>query len=95
MFTRVATIIMINVVVMIAAIVLDRILNFLPPLWQFLVQVPALVLIVDAFRHWCLASAARLSLTERDINAAFFFASPLAALSSATLMSDVRSLLRY
>ena len=95
MLTRVAAIIAINGLVMIAAFILDRTLRTLPPAAQFVVQIPLLVIAVDEFRHWCLSNATRLGLTERDINAAFFFAAPLAALASASLLADTRALLRF
>jgi hypothetical protein len=90
MLRRAAAVIAINLVVMIAAFGLDRAMAPLSLAWQFTVQVPVLVLLVDEFRRWCLRT---LGLTESEVNGAFFFAAPLAALASDSLMTAIRETL--
>jgi hypothetical protein len=72
------------------SLLLDLLLSPLPPLLQFLIQVPAIVLLIEGGRDYVLANADRLGLTHRDINGAFFFAAPLAALAATSLFTDIR-----
>ena len=84
----------ISVTALMISLALDVIFAPLPPVAQFIVQIPILVLIVDAFRHWCLVRAAELGLSDADINASFFFAAPMAALGAGSLFSDIRGLIQ-
>ncbi len=76
------------------SLALDLLLSPLPPLLQFLIQVPAIVLLIEEGRTYALANETALGLTHRDINGAFFFAAPLAALAAASLFADVRKVIR-
>lgn len=74
------------------SLLLDLLLAPLPPALQFLVQIPALVLLIEECRRYALANADRIGLDTHDINGAFFFAAPLAALGAMSLFSDIRKL---
>ncbi len=91
---RYLSILVINITVLGAAFFMDSFMEPLSPGAQLFVQVPLLVLMVDEFRRWSLRKSEWFGLSKADINGAFFFASPLAALGSETLMSDIRSLIR-
>lgn len=84
----------ISVGALLISLVLDAIFAPLSPIAQFFIQVPILVLTIDAFRRWCLARAAEFDLTDADINASFFFAAPLAALGAGSLFADIKGLIR-
>jgi hypothetical protein len=92
---RYLSILAINLLVLIFAFILDSILEPLSPAAQLFVQVPLLVLAVDEFRRWTLTQSTWVGLSKADINGAFFFASPLAALGSDTLLNDIRSLMPF
>ena len=84
----------ISVGVLLLSLVLYTIFAPLPAALQFVIQIPLLVLIVDAFRHAITTHATAFELTESDINASFFFAAPLAAFGASSLFRDIRRLLR-
>ena len=80
----------ISIVALLISIALDRLLSSLSPVTQFLLQVPILVLLVDEGRR------ALLNYTELppdDVNGAFFFAAPMAALGATSLFADIRKTL--
>ena len=92
---RYVSILAINIIVLGFAFVLDTLLEPLSPTLQFFLQVPTLVLAIDEFRRWVLARADRFGLSELEINAAFFFSAPLAAVGSDTLLTDLRKLVPF
>lgn len=77
------------------SLILDRLLAPLSPMAQFFIQVPLLVLTIDAFRRWIIARGAEFALTDTDINASFFFAAPLAALGAGSLFRDIGRLIPH
>ena len=77
----------ISVAALLISIALDRLLAPLPTLLQFIVQVPLLVLIVDEGRRYLIQT---VGLPADDVNGAFFFAAPLAALGAASLFLEIR-----
>ena len=91
---RIALTLGISIVALLISIVLDILLAPLPPLFQFLIQVPALVIILDEFRRHAIGEAPRYGLTTEDVNGAFFLAAPLAAFGATTLFADIRRLMR-
>jgi hypothetical protein len=80
----------ISIVALLISIALDRLLSSLSPVTQFLLQVPILVLLVDEGRRALLAYT---ELPPDDINGAFFFAAPMAALGATSLFADIRKTL--
>ncbi len=90
---RYAFILGISLGTLLISLILDRIFAPLSPLAQFFIQVPVLVLAIDAFRRWILARGAEFELTDTDINASFFFAAPLAALGANSLFRDIGRLI--
>lgn len=92
---RIALIIGISIAALLISLILDMILSPLPPLVQFLVQVPAIVLIMDEIRRATLREAPKYDLTETDVNGAVFFASPLAAFAAVDLFRDLRRQLQF
>ena len=85
----------ISIAALLISLVLDTILSPLPPLFQFLIQIPAIVLIMDEARRITIREASRYDLTAEDVNGTFFFASPLAAFASFDLFRDLRRSLRF
>lgn len=82
----------ISIVTLLISIILDTLFAPLPHLIQFIVQVPILVLVVNAFRAAVLERIGDYGLTEFDVNGAFFFAAPLAAFGAKHLFGDLRRL---
>jgi hypothetical protein len=82
----------VSVVALLTSLVLDRLLAPLSALPQFLVQVPAVVLIMDEFRRLVLHHASAYGLTADDVNGTFFFAAPMAAFGAVSLFSDLKRL---
>ena len=80
----------ISIVALLISIALDRLLSSLSPVTQFLLQVPILVLLVDEGRRALLAYT---ELLPDDVNGAFFFAAPMAALGATSLVADIRKTL--
>lgn len=94
MIAHAALILAISTTVLVLSLILDALCAPLPPVAQFIVQIPLLVLAVDALRRAALARANTLGLSTDEINASFFFAAPLAAFGASTLFRDIRHLLR-
>ena len=86
---RIALIVGISIAALLISVILDMILSPLPTLIQFLIQVPAIVLIMDEIRREALRNAARFQLTADDVNGAVFFAAPLAAFAAIDLFRDL------
>ncbi len=89
-----ALILGVSITVLVLSIILDTLCAPLPPVVQFIVQVPVLVLAVDALRRAALARATDLELSSDEINASFFFAAPLAAFGASSLFRDIRRFIR-
>lgn len=87
---RAALTIGISIAALLISIVLDLLFAPLPPLAQFLIQIPALVLLLDEARRVVLREAAAYQLTHEDVNGAFFMAAPLAGLGAVSLFADIR-----
>ncbi len=81
----------ISFVAFLISIALDRLLAPLPPLAQFAVQVPLLVLLIDEGRRFLLHYT---QIPQEDVDGAFFFAAPLAALGATSLFMDLRKSFR-
>jgi hypothetical protein len=77
----------ISIVALLISITLDRLLAPLPPIIQFAIQVPLLVLLVDEGRRALLHYT---QIPKEDVDGAFFFAAPMAALGATSLFMDLR-----
>ncbi len=84
----------VSITVLTISVLLDALCAPLPPVAQFIIQIPLLVLAVDALRRAALARASTIGLSVDEINASFFFAAPLAAFGASTLFRDIRRILR-
>lgn len=91
---HVALILGVSITVLLISLTLDALCAPLPTVAQFIVQIPLLVLAVDALRRFALSRATRIGLSADEINASFFFAAPLAAFGATTLFADMRRTLR-
>jgi hypothetical protein len=80
----------ISIVALLISVALDTLLAPLPTALQVTIQIPALILSLDAFRQWL---HARIPPTI-DLNPMFFLTAPLAAFASPTLFRELRLLLR-
>lgn len=92
---RIALIIGISIAALLISLILDLILSPLPALIQFLVQVPAIVIVMDEIRRAALREAPKYGLTPEDVNGTVFFTAPLAAFASVDLFRDLRRSLRF
>lgn len=81
----------ISVAALLISIAIDRALAPLPTLLQFVIQVPLLVLIVDECRRYLIQTA---GFSTDDVDGAFFFAAPLAALGATSLFIELREKFR-
>jgi|LauGreDrversion4_2_1035121.scaffolds.fasta_scaffold1940016_1 hypothetical protein len=81
----------ISIAALLISIALDRLLSPLPTVTQFILQVPLLVLIVDEGRRYLIQNA---GFPADDVNGAFFFAAPLAALGATSLFLEIRQKFR-
>ena len=89
---KIALIIGISVTTLLISIILDTVLATLPLFAQFLVQIPALVLAIEAMQMFTERHILpRLDLQKSDIDTTFFFAAPLAAFGSASLFAELRN----
>jgi hypothetical protein len=93
LIARVVLALTISIAALLVSLLLDTLLAPLPPIAQFLVQVPALVLLMDEFRQYLLRNLPA-GVTAESVDAAFFFAPPLAAITATNLLSDMRLTLR-
>ena len=95
MLAKVGLIIGISIVTLLMSIVLDTILAPLPLIAQFLIQIPVLVLSVEAVQKateaYILPST---DLQKQDIDTLFLFVAPLAALGSVSLFAELRRTFR-
>lgn len=79
----------VSIAALLISLALDRLLAPLSAIPQFLIQIPILVLAMDYLRTLTIHYATSLLSTDA-VNGAFFFAAPLAAVGSSTLMTDIR-----
>jgi hypothetical protein len=89
---RIALILAVSIGSFGTSLLLDVLLAPLPPVLQFLIQIPILVILIEEGRRLALQHAPRLGLSEMDINGAFFFTAPLAAFAAVTLFADIRKI---
>jgi len=90
---RVALILAISIGILLISIIFDKILAPLPLVAHFLIFIPAIVLIVDEARQYTKENADMYKLRAADVDGAFFFAAPLAALAASSLFTKMRVLL--
>jgi hypothetical protein len=79
----------ISIVALLISVALDTLLAPLPTALQVTIQIPALILSLDAFRQWL---HARVPPTI-DLNSMFFLTAPLAAFASPTLFRELNRLI--
>jgi hypothetical protein len=91
LYAKVLLSIVVSVIVLVIAVVVDKLCKDLPIHLQFLVQVPIIILVVDALRNYVLDSS--LELSDAEINACFFMASPMVSIGSVSLYSGIKALL--
>jgi hypothetical protein len=92
---RIALTIGISIAALLISLVLDLLLSPLPTLIQFLIQVPAIVIVMDEVRRAALQEAPKYGLTAEDVNGTVFFAAPLAAFAAVDLFRDLRRSMRF
>lgn len=93
LIARVVLALTISIVALVVSLILDTLLAPLPPIAQFLVQIPTLVILMDEFRQYLLRNLPA-GIPAETVDAAFFFAPPLAAITATSLLSDMRLTLR-
>jgi hypothetical protein len=92
---KVTLIIGISIVTLLIAILLDTILAPLPLLAQFLIQIPVLVLSIEAIQQVTETYVLpRTDLQKQDVDTLFLFVAPLAALGSVSLFAELRRTFR-
>jgi len=91
MLAKIGLIIGISIVTLLMSIVLDTILRSLPLVAQFLIQIPVLVLSIEAIQQATETYILpRTGLQKQDIDTLFLFVAPLAALGSVSLFTELR-----
>jgi hypothetical protein len=88
---RYILVIAVSILALLISIILDNLLAFLPRSVRFLIQLPVLVILIDEIRLWVKQNAHRLDLDPMYVDGMFFFAAPLAAVASRSLIRDIRS----
>lgn len=91
LYAKVLLSVVVSAVVLVIAVVVDKLCKGLPIHLQFVVQVPIIILVVDALRNYVLDSP--IELSDSEINACFFMASPMVSIGSISLYSGIKSLL--
>lgn len=91
LIVRAALAIGVSVAALLISLALDRLLAPLSAIPQFLIQIPILVLTMDYLRTLTIHHTTDY-LSADAVNGAFFFAAPLAAVGSSSLMQDIRQL---
>jgi hypothetical protein len=92
MFRKAILAIIVAATVLVIAVAADKLCRFLPLHLQFVVQVPIIILMIDALRNYVLAIST-LGLTDSEINACFFMASPMVSIGSVSLGLGIKALL--
>jgi hypothetical protein len=91
MLAKVGLIIGISIVTLLISIVLDTILEPLPLIAQFLIQIPVLVLSIEAIQQATETYVLpHTGLQKQDVDTLFLFVAPLAALGSVSLFAELR-----
>lgn len=90
---RIALILGISIVALLISLTLDALFAPLPGPLQFVVQIPLLVLAMDFIREWISPYAIRQGILNEQVDSAFFFAAPLAALGARSLFADIRRMI--
>jgi hypothetical protein len=81
----------ISIITLLIAIVLDTILASLPLLAQFLIQIPVLVLSIEAVQQFTETYILpHTGLQKQEVDSLFLFVAPLAALGSVSLFAELR-----
>jgi hypothetical protein len=88
---RIALAIGISIAALLISTILDSLLAPLPLLLQFIVQVPALVIIMEEIRTWLIHNLP--ALDESAVNSTFFLAAPIAALGARDLFAGLSRLI--
>ena len=95
MLAKIGLIIGISIVTLLMSIVLDNILRSLPLVAQFLIQIPVLVLSIEAIQQATETYVLpHMGLQKQDIDTLFLFVAPLAALGSVSLFAELRRTFR-
>lgn len=95
MLAKVGLIIGISIVTLLISIVLDTVLKPLPLVAQFLIQIPVLVLSIEAIQQVTETYVLPFTgLQKQDIDTLFLFVAPLAALGSVSLFAELRRTFR-
>ena len=95
MLAKVGLIIGISIVTLLMSIVLDTILGSLPLVAQFLIQIPVLVLSIEAIQQATETYVLpHTGLQKQDVDTLFLFVAPLAALGSVSLFAELRQTFR-
>jgi hypothetical protein len=88
---RAALAIGVSISALLISLALDRLLAPLSLIPQFLIQIPALVLTMEYIRTLTIRRITnKYNLSADDVNGAFFFAAPLAAVASSDLIRKIR-----
>lgn len=88
---RAALAIGVSIAALLISLALDFLLAPLSAIPQFLIQIPTLVLAMDYLRTLTIHHTTGLLSTDA-VNGSFFFAAPLAAVGSSSLIQEIRSL---
>ena len=92
MFRKAILAVIVAATVLVIAVAADKLCRFLPLHLQFVVQVPIIILMVDALRNYVLATST-FGLSDSEINACFFMASPMVSIGSVSLYTGIKALL--
>lgn len=92
MFRKAILAIIVAATVLVIAVVVDKLCRFLPFHLQFVVQVPIIILMIDWLRNSVLSTSA-FGLSDSEVNACFFMASPMVSIGSESLYDGIRALI--
>ena len=81
----------VSIAALLISLALDRVLSPLSAIPQFFIQIPTLVLIMEYLRTLPIHHTAGLLSTD-DVNGMFFFAAPMAAVGSSSLMQEIKQM---
>lgn len=90
---HIALILGISIVALLISLTLDALFAPLPGPLQFIVQIPLLVLAMDSLRAWIAPYVIRQGILNEQVDSAFFFAAPLAAVGARSLFADIRRMI--
>jgi len=92
MFGKAILAVIVAATVLVVAIAADKLCRFLPLHLQFVVQVPIIILVVDWLRNY-VQSTSIFGLSDSEISACFFIASPMVSIGSVSLYNGIKVLL--